>query len=257
MEDLDTPRVVPGCAAEILRVLAGFALEWDGEVEYQSRRTERYTAALAALEERGLTFRCSCSRRELAGLEVSGYPGSCRHGPQRPGPTAVRFRIDERARVRFEDRIQGPCEFALRELGDFVIRRRDGVFSYQLAVVVDDCAQGVTHVVRGVDLLDCTPWQIVLAAALGADPPRYAHLPLVVEPDGRKLAKSRRSVPLDASQASGWLVRALRLLGLDPPVSLSGEPPRVCLAWALAHWQWAQLAGRPTVPADLGPHSGL
>lgn len=144
--------------------------------------------------------------------------------------------------VRFEDRIQGPCEFALRELGDVVVRRRDGVPAYQLAVVVDDAAQAVTSVVRGADLLSSTAWQIALAQALGLPVPRYAHLPVVVEPDGAKLAKSSRSVPIDPIDPGAWLVSALTLLRQDPPADLAHEPPAVLLRWASERWSLGRLS---------------
>ncbi len=252
IEDLDTPRVVPGSADEILRLLEAFGLWWDAEVVYQSRRTELYARALEGLASRGLTFACSCSRSALARPDQSRYPGTCRKGPARPGPTAVRFRVDDDACVRFEDRIQGPCEFRLAELGDVVIRRRDGLHAYQLAVVVDDAAQGVTDVVRGADLLPSTGWQIAIARALGLPSVTYAHLPLLVEPDGSKLAKSRRSVPVDPRGKGTWLIDTLRLLRQNPPPELAGEAPAAILGWAARHWDIRRLAGIQSVRASAG-----
>ncbi len=258
MEDLDAPRCEPGAAAEILRTLEAFGLCWDGAVEYQSRRAELYRCALETLGSRGLLYACSCSRRDLAGEDETGYPGTCRNGPTRrgpgpgPGPTAIRFRIDDGVSVRFEDRIQGACEFALRELGDVVVRRRDGIHAYQLAVVVDDAEQAVTSVVRGADLLPSTAWQIALARALELPVPRYAHLPVVVEPDGAKLAKARRSVPVDPLAAGSWLIKALELLGQDPPTDLAREPPSSLLRWAIAHWSLRRLSRIRSVPAQSG-----
>jgi len=233
MEDLDREREVPGCADQMLRTLEAHGLTWDGAVEYQSRRVPYYTKALARLARRGLTFECSCTRRELSG--DGGYPGTCRSGPQRAGPTATRFRVDD-GTIEFEDRAQGRCVFDLRERGDVVVRRRDGVFAYQLAVVVDDARQAVTDVVRGADLLDNTPWQIALQRALGLPTPRYCHLPLIVEQQGGKLSKSRRSLPLDPAEAAGQLYQSLTLLRQAPPLKLELEPPPVILAWATAHW---------------------
>ncbi len=269
MEDLDTSRVVPGSAADILRALEAFGLWWDGEVEYQSRRIELYERALETLGSRGLTYACSCSRRERAGerpatmaglgasppgtaVDTAPYPGTCRSGPTRPGPTALRFRVDDEVSVRFEDRIQGSCEFALRALGDAIVRRRDGVPAYQLAVVVDDAAQAVTSVVRGADLLPSTAWQIALSQALGLPVPRYAHLPLVVEPDGTKLAKSRHSVPVNPLQPGAGLLKALRLLRQDPPAELAREPPASLLGWARERWSIGRLSRIRTVPASPG-----
>ena len=233
MEDLDRPRVIRGAADEILRTLETFGLQWDGPVEYQSERTEHYRQALEALTALGVTFECSCSRRERDG--EGGYPGTCRAGPTRSGPTATRFRVEDTV-VSVEDRLQGRCDFRLRERGDVIVRRRDGAFAYQLAVVVDDALQGVTDVVRGADLLDSTPWQIALQQALGLPASCYAHLPLVTEPDGGKLAKSKRSVPLDPATAGRQLHRALRLLHQDPPAPLESEPVAVVLEWACANW---------------------
>jgi glutamyl-Q tRNA(Asp) synthetase len=234
MEDLDRARVREGCADRILRTLETFGLHWDGRIEYQSERTEHYREALETLTARGATFECSCSRREHD--RDSGYPGTCRAAPTRSGPTAVRFRVDDVV-VSVDDRLQGRCDFRLSERGDVIVRRRDGAFAYQLAVVVDDALQGVTDVVRGADLLDSTPWQIALQQALKLPIPDYAHLPLVTEPSGEKLAKSRRSVPLDPASAGSQLYRALCLLQQHPPAMLESEPAPVILAWACAHWQ--------------------
>jgi glutamyl-Q tRNA(Asp) synthetase len=240
MEDLDREREVPGCADEMLRTLEAHGLSWDGPVEYQSRRLAYYAETLGELRRRGLVFECSCTRRELSG--DGGYPGTCRNGPQRAGPTATRFRVDD-STLEFEDRAQGSCAFSLHERGDFVVRRRDGVFAYQLAVVVDDAGQGVTDVVRGADLLDNTPWQIALQQALGLPTPRYTHLPLVVEHQQGKLSKSRRSLGLEAGHAATQLYQALTLLKQIPPPRLKLESVPLILAWARAHWRVERLRG--------------
>ena len=247
IEDLDVRRVVPGSADAILRLLEAFGLSWDGPVVYQSRRTELYDRALRELDSSGLTFRCTCSRRALAEQDEPCYPGTCRNGPARPGPASIRFRVDDLATVCFEDRIQGRCELPLAQLGDVIVRRRDGVPAYQLAVVVDDAAQGVTHVVRGADLLSSTGWQLALARALRLTSPTYAHLPLVVEPDGSKLAKSNRSVPIDPHRRGAWLWEALRLLQQNPPSELASEPPEVVLGWAARRWDLGLSRGLRTV----------
>jgi glutamyl-Q tRNA(Asp) synthetase len=246
VEDLDSARVIPGCAARILRTLEAFGLNWDGTIEYQSARTEHYAQALETLRALGSTFECSCPRR--ARDPESGYPGTCRGGPTRPGATATRFRVDDSI-ICFEDRAQGRCRFALRERGDVIVRRRDGVFAYQLAVVVDDALQGVTDIVRGADLLDSTPWQLALQRALSLPTPRYLHLPLVIEPTGAKLAKSRRSVALDGARSAAQLHAALTLLRQDPPAALKPEPATVVLEWARAHWRAERLAGVRELPA--------
>lgn len=242
MEDLDAARVVPGCGAEILRTLELFGLQWDGEVEYQSRRAPGYTAALETLKSTGLTFECSCSRREVSNTGDTGYPGTCRSGPARPGPTATRFRVPEGS-VEFHDLLQGACEFDLRSLGDPIVRRRDGVLSYQLAVVVDDALQGITDVVRGADLLESTAWQIALQRALGLASPRYGHLPLVLEPLRGKLAKSRRSLGIDAAAPAPQLIAALHLLQHPPPPEAAHAPVAELVAWATDSWEPQRLRG--------------
>jgi glutamyl-Q tRNA(Asp) synthetase len=249
MEDLDRARVRGGAADEILRTLEMFGLHWDGRIEYQSERSEHYREALEALMALGATFECSCSRRERDG--EGGYPGTCRPGPRRSGPTATRFRVEDVV-VSVEDRLQGRCDFRLGERGDVIIRRRDGAFAYQLAVVVDDALQGVTDVVRGADLLDSTPWQIALQQSMKLPRPHYAHLPLVIEPSGQKLAKSKRSVPLDPASAGRQLHQALRLLQQDPPATLESEPAPVVLEWACGHWKPDRLRQVREVAAGQG-----
>lgn len=237
MEDLDSARVVPGSADEMLRTLEAFALPWDGEVVYQSHRTHLYAEALESLRAANRTFECSCSRRDLS-AEDSGYPGTCREGPRRPGgATATRFRIDEAQTAVFDDRFQGQIALPMGKLGDVVVRRRDGVFAYQLAVVVDDAVQGITDVVRGADLLESTGWQIALQRALKLPTPRYAHLPLLLERTGGKLSKSRRSMALDRDRAGVEMLQVLRLLGLSPPAELAGAPPATLLDWATGRWR--------------------
>lgn len=235
MEDLDRARVVPGSADEMLRTLEAFGLQWDGEVEYQSRRTHLYADALVSLRAAGRTFECSCSRREIS--TETGYPGTCREGPRKPGDTAIRFRVDETATIAFDDRFQGPIALDMGKLGDVVVRRRDGVLAYQLAVVVDDALQGITDVVRGADLLESTGWQIALQRALHVRTPHYAHLPLLLERAGDKLSKSRRSAPLDTGLAGSQLLNVLRFLGLSPPAELAGAAPATLLEWARRCWQ--------------------
>jgi len=250
IEDLDTPRVVPGSVDRILRTLEGFGLHWDGEVIYQSRRIPLYLAALARLAAGGHTFECSCTRRELGSNEDTGYPGTCRAGPTRSGvPTATRFRCADDSVVLFDDRVQGPCRFEQRELGDFVIKRKDEIIAYQLAVVVDDQAQHVSNVVRGADLLPSTGWQIALQRALGSPQPAYAHLPLVLEKNHEKLGKSRHSVPVEPALASSCLTAVLRLLRQPLPAELENDTPARRLAWAARNWSVKAFAGVRSVTA--------
>lgn len=248
IEDLDTPRVVPGCADEMLRTLEIFGFEWDGDILYQSTRREAYREALARLHAQGRVFECSCSRKQLAGAggdDAPGYPGTCRRGPIQPGPTSRRFRVSD-SEVRFTDLFQGEQAFDLRTCGDIVIERRDGIASYQLAVVVDDELQGVTRVVRGADLLSSTPWQLDLQDALSFHRPIYGHLPLVVEADGAKLSKSSHAIALDPSQVAKGLTQALTLLSQSPPVDLALFSPRDLWKWAFEHWNPQALAGKGT-----------
>ena len=236
MEDLDRTRVVPGSADEMLRTLEAFALPWDGAVVYQSRRTHLYAEALESLRAASHTFECSCSRRELS-PEDSGYPGTCREGPRRHSDTATRFRIDEAETVLLQDRFQGPVPLGMGKLGDVIVRRRDGVFAYQLAVVVDDAVQGITDVVRGADLIESAGWQIALQRALKLPTPRYAHLPLLLERTGGKLSKSRRSMALDPGRSGAQMLQVLRLLGLSPPAELTAATPAMLLEWATRRWR--------------------
>jgi glutamyl-Q tRNA(Asp) synthetase len=249
VEDLDVPRVVPGSAAGILRALRQFGFEWDDEVVNQSDRTERYAVALEALRARRLTFECSCSRSQLA--DEDRYPGHCRKSPLMPdGPTATRLRVDS-GRVKFTDRIQGSFrQDVAAAVGDMVLRRRDRIFAYVLAVVVDDDAQGTTHVVRGADLLDNTPRQIYLQRLLELDTPVYAHVPVLTEPGGKKLAKSARSVQLDLGSAGAQLLTVFDLLNLSPPAELSGAPIGEAWAWAIARWNVNDVPKRLARPLD-------
>ncbi|HLZ98310.1 MAG TPA: tRNA glutamyl-Q(34) synthetase GluQRS [Steroidobacteraceae bacterium] len=235
VEDLDPPRVVPGSADGILRTLNRFGFEWDGEVVRQGERTDRYAAALDRLHARGLTFQCSCSR--LRSAEDERYPGHCRNGPLRPGsPCSTRVRVDQ-AVIQFKDRIQGVFrQDVAAAVGDILVRRRDQLFAYVLAVVVDDAAQGVTHVVRGADLLDNTPRQIHLQRLLGLAAPDYAHVPLLTESDGRKLAKSSRSVQLDGGTPLPLIIKVFELLDLSPPPEIEEATIPEAWKWATARW---------------------
>ena len=251
IEDLDTPRIIPGCSDAMLRTLEAFGLHWDGEVEFQSRRIALYTESIKSLEAAGHTFHCSCTRRDLSNRLDTGYPGTCRRGPTHPGrPTTTRFRVNDHETVSWLDRVQGPCHVELRESGDPVIRRRDGAFAYQLAVVVDDAAQGVTDVVRGADLLQSTAWQMQLQKALQLPTPRYGHLPLILQSDGgEKLSKSRGSLAIDPAHAGTQLSEALTLLQHRPPAELQHSYPTELLAWAVANWQLDSFQGRREIVA--------
>lgn len=247
MEDLDAPRVVPGAAESILRTLEQFGFEWDGEVVWQSRRHEAYEATLQQLRREDWLFDCGCSRREIlasaphAGEEGPVYPGTCRHGvPPGRSSRSQRLRVNA-GLICFIDGLYGRIEQALHTaVGDFVLRRGDGVYAYQLAVVVDDHDAGVTDVVRGADLLWSTPRQIHLHACLGHLPPHYIHLPLVLGADGQKLSK-RHQQDVQATSDPGLLWQALLFLGQNPPAALQQATPREILAWGIENFSVARI----------------
>jgi len=249
MEDVDRTREVPGAADGILRTLESFGFEWDGEVLRQTERDAHYTAALDALAARGLTFECTCSRLML--VEEARYPGHCRtHAPRSGVAAAIRLRVNPRE-VHLVDRIQGAYrQDVAAAVGDVILRRRDRLFSYLLAVVVDDAAQEVTHVVRGADLLDNTPRQIYLQQELALPTPVYAHVPVLLEADGSKLAKSARSVRLDPDRAQLQLFRVFELLGLDPPSQIADAGVGAAWEWARGRWDPKRLASRRTLHLD-------
>lgn len=216
MEDIDPPREVSGSAAAILDALPGFGLMADEPVVHQSSRITAYDAAFEQLRQAGLVFPCWCSRSELATADGIHRDGRCipKTGPTRT--PAWRMRVPDET-IAFVDERQGPQQQRLREaVGDFVIRRVEGFYSYQLACVVDDAWQGVTQVVRGNDLLDSTPRQIWLQRCLGLPTPRYLHLPLVLDGEGRKLSKSERAQEVDPDDPMPSLRRALSFLGVAP-----------------------------------------
>lgn len=237
IEDIDRARVVPGAAEAMLATLARFGLESDAPVLHQSTRSAAYSTALRQLRDAGRAYRCICSRSER-GSAVCG----CRDLPLAGEDCAWRLRLRTRE-IAFDDGIQGHCVHDMAAIGDPVLVRRDGVAAYQLAVVVDDAAQRVTHVVRGADLLESTAWQLAIAAALELPPPRYLHVPLLTEPDGNKLAKSRRSLPLDALDPSSTLPRILACLGISLPPALKAAPVSDMLHWSVQNWRPERIRG--------------
>lgn len=260
VEDLDPPRVAPGAADDILLTLEACGMEWDGSVAYQSARYDAYHCALHQLREKELVYPCACSRREIADSAVAGregqvYPGTCRGGIARE-KSARALRLDTRgAVVTFDDALQGHATLDLeREAGDFVLYRADGVYAYQLAVVVDDAEQGVTDVVRGADLLCSTPRQIYLQQLLGLPQPRYAHLPVAVDATGEKLSKQTLAAPVDADNPLPALVAALSFLGQQPPRELARATIREFWDWALKNWKLERV---PRVASALVPTEGI
>ena len=247
MEDLDPPREEPGAQAAILKALESYGFEWDGEMVRQSDRHEAYQQVIDRLFSQGLAYACTCSRKQLEPYQGI-YPGLCRNAGHDAEDAAIRLRVPE-LEYHFVDRVQGELRHHLgREAGDFVIRRRDGLYAYQLAVVLDDAWQGVTDIVRGADLLDSTPRQLYLQELLGLPQPRYLHVPLITQPDGHKLGKSYRSPPLTADQAPPLLLRALRALGQQPAPELVDASPRELLAWGVRHWDAGQIPRTLALP---------
>lgn len=269
IEDVDKTRCVPDAADQIQRTLQAFGLEWDGEVMVQSLRDERYLEVLEQLAGKGLLYPCQCSRKQIAAAASHTasdgslvYPATCRLPVQSRQladfsvGSAWRLRVDDAQVVAFVDAIQSHQQELLgRDVGDFVLRRADGLFAYQLAVVVDDADQGITHIVRGADLLGSTARQIYLQQCLGYPQPRYAHLPLALDGEGKKWSKQRLAPALKPAEASHLLWLALRFLGQPVPAGLDGAPVSELLAWGVANWA---LAAVPHIvqlesPAELLP----
>lgn len=245
IEDVDTPRCVPGADTFILQQLATCGLTPDEPVTWQSRRGHRYQAALDRLLETGAAYPCACSRSDIeAALAAAGrqrerhqaavYPGTCREGLQGREARAWRLRLPDGATVHWRDARLGPQQQDVAtEVGDFVLRRADGLWAYQLAVVVDDAEQGITHVVRGADLADNTPRQILLQRALGLPGLAYHHVPLVLGSNGEKLSKQNGAAPLDLSDPPAALQSAASVLGLPPA---GGGVAEALALWSRA-WQ--------------------
>ncbi len=262
IEDIDAPRNLPGADRLILQQLERLGFRWDGEPVWQSRRIDLYRAALAELAAQGRTYGCACSRKEIADSTLARaidgarrYPGTCRNGLA-PGrrARASRLRVDaarDDVRIVFDDLVQGRIEQDVaHDVGDFVLDRADGQVAYQLAVVVDDAEQGVTEVVRGADLLDSTPRQILLQRMLGLPTPRYAHLPVVLDRHGDKLSKQTRARPIEGGPPAAALCAALGFLGHAPPGEFDGAPVAAVWDWARANWSLARV---PRVRGALAP----
>jgi glutamyl-Q tRNA(Asp) synthetase len=254
IEDLDRPREVAGSADGILHTLEQFGFEWDGAVTRQYDRAERYEEALSSLHAQQRIFACRCSRAQLHAQfeDELRYPGTCRTRQLGQGTSAaIRVRVDSE-HVLFTDRIQGTYrQNVAQAVGDFILKRRDQIYAYVLAVTVDDAAQGVTHIVRGADLLDNTPRQIYLQRLLGLSEPSYAHVPVLTEADGGKLAKSRRSVRLSADAPLPQLCSVFSLLGMAPPPSLASATIAAAWDWAIAQWSLDKVPKRLDLPVNI------
>ncbi|HEZ3026822.1 TPA: tRNA glutamyl-Q(34) synthetase GluQRS [Neisseria meningitidis] len=248
MEDLDPPREMPGAASHILHTLEAFGFEWDGEVAYQSHRYALYEETLCRLQTAGLVYPCHCSRKDWQagarrGADGFVYNGRCRHPGQRPAPQgkqpAWRIRVPDRI-IGFSDGIVGGyAQNLARDIGDFVLLRADGYWAYQLAVVADDAEQGVTHIVRGQDLLVSTPRQIYLQQCLGVPTPQYAHLPLLTNAQGQKWSKQTLAPALDLNRREQLLRQVFRYLKL--PEAPETDRPAELLDWAVAHWDMGKV----------------
>lgn len=250
IDDLDTPRNQPGADTAILKCLESFGLHWDGQVDYQSSHQDQYQSAIAALGLNNHTYPCYCSRKQLS--EYPGiYPGLCRNlAFQADQQHALRLKTPHTV-IAFNDRLQGPViENIGSQYGDFVIRRKDAIVAYQLAVVIDDHRQQVNHVVRGFDLLESTSRQLYLQQLLDYQSPDYMHIPVIVDHQGHKLSKQTGAQAVAPSQPSRVLFQLLDLLKQHPPAELRGSPVNEILQWAIEHWQPNSLYQQSSLTLD-------
>ena len=249
IEDIDPPREQPGAAAQILRTLERFSLHWDGEVIYQSQRHERYQAILDELYQQGKTYHCCCTRAQI---QAAGgfYPGTCRDKQYPPLNAAVRLRVDAPC-LSFQDQLLGLITVEPRLASeDFILKRRDGLFAYNLAVVIDDADCGVTEVVRGADLLEPTVRQITLYQQLGWSVPSWLHLPLALQQNGLKLSKQNHAPAIDELPVVETLCQALLFLGQTLPDNITDMTAESLLHWAVEHWQLSSIPTTARVHHD-------
>lgn len=262
IDDLDTPRNVPGADTVILKQLESHGLEWNETPRYQTTHIEQYRSALNDLQERGNVYGCTCTRAELALTSHAGpdgpvYAGICRGKNIGNEKHALRVSVTETS-LSFKDLLLGQQTRQLRdEIGDFIVQRSDGILGYQLACAIDESEQGITEVLRGADLLDSTFRQLYLQQLLGLIPAQYGHLPVLIQADGKKLSKQNHADPIDASSASGNLMRCLISLGQNPPAELVGAAPREILNWATGHWQLALIPHKSALQWSNGQSSGI
>lgn len=250
IENLDPPREQPGAADAIMRMLEAHGLHWDGPVLFQHSRANAYEAAVESLLDKNMAYLCACSRREIAdsgmwGLEGPVYPGTCRNRPHHDKrAVGVRLKAPSDEIFSFNDILQGVVNQHLaKEIGDFIVRRTDGHFAYQLAVVLDDAFQGIDHVVRGADLLISTPRQIYLQQLFGLPTPLYMHLPVAVDAQGAKISKQAQAAQLDGKSPSQTLCLALQFLGQSLHADLQSAAPHDVLSWAVSQWQPNSIKG--------------
>lgn len=259
VEDLDPPREISGATEQIVRTLDALGFEWDGDITYQSQRLDLYRDAVREIEKAGLSYRCTCSRREiteagLPGLEGIRYPGTCRTARLQSADSCIRVITDNTA-ITLEDRVQGRHQQKLQtDVGDFIIQRRGGLMAYQLAVVVDDADQDITEVVRGSDLLGSTARQIYLQRLLGLDQPDYLHLPLAMHATGVKLSKQTGAIGINIAEGPKVLYQALEFLGQRPPPELFGAPTAELLVWGVNNWKVGNIPERLGIPYENSAH---
>lgn len=254
MEDLDPPREQPGAADAILQSLEDHGLHWDGTVIYQSQRNNAYQSCLDALLQARFVYPCTCSRQDLTAMGGI-YNGHCRNHPidsttNEHKNIALRLKLydlPDRATselIQFEDIFQGPQTQNLRtQAGDQILKRRDGFFAYQLAVVVDDIAQGITHIIRGSDLLEVTGRQLFFFGLLDAPLPQFGHVPLAIQANGQKLSKQNHAKAIDSKLASRNLWQGLGFLGQEPPIELAGASIKEVLEWGINNWKRGAVRG--------------
>ena len=250
IEDIDPPREQPGATNEIINALECYGFEWDGDVSFQSESSDAHQAALTSLIERKLAYRCQCSRRDLQDAPRGDlgviYPGTCRNGCD-ADEVAIRLRTND-TEIAFDDILQGRLAQHLEsESGDFIIRRRDGLIAYHLAVVVDDEIQGVTEIVRGIDLFDSTPRQIWLQQLLGYRTPAYAHIPVITHADGDKLSKLTGAPGISLHEVEKNLVEALSALQQEPPPELAQSTREEIWSWAVKNWQLKKITDHKAI----------
>ncbi|MCA9014992.1 MAG: tRNA glutamyl-Q(34) synthetase GluQRS [Gammaproteobacteria bacterium] len=248
MEDLDPDREPPGAAGIILQQLADYGMQSDQPVLYQSSRLAAYQAALTTLQDRHLCFSCGCSRQQVREMGAI-YDGTCRFHPPKAGKkVAIRIAVPDQL-IEFNDLIQGVRHYHLaKETGDFIVRRKDGLFAYQLAVVVDDAYQNITHIVRGCDLMDSTPRQMFLQSCLGYPSPVYGHVPVITNELGQKLSKQHFADPVSRSERRSILHAAIRFLGQNPPRKHHELGVSEQLDWAIEHWDIQAIPKLATIP---------
>lgn len=247
IEDIDPPREIPGASEAILHVLDAYRFEWDGEVIYQSQRLDIYQEYLDQLIKNHQTFPCTCSRKEIQQRTKSTsaiYPGTCRNNKTVTGKQYAYRLLALDTCIAFDDLVQGPQHYHVqKDIGDFVIKRADGLFSYQLAVAIDDGSMGITEVVRGSDLLSSTPQQIYLQQQLGLVTPNYIHLPVATNRQGQKLSKQTYAQALDTRQPVSVIWQILKVLGQNPLAELQQCSLEELWSWAIANWEITKIPG--------------